>query len=114
MKPPRFSYHDPKSVAEITKLLASLENARLLAGGQSLMPMLNMRYVLPDHVIDINNVPELSYLRVGATSLELGAMTRQRDIEFSDIVRERCPLLYEAIAQIGHRQTRNRGTVGGS
>ena len=114
MKPPRFSYHDPKSVAEITKLLASLENARLLAGGQSLMPMLNMRYVLPDHVIDINNVPELSYLRVGATSLELGAMTRQREIEFSDIVRERCPLLYEAIAQIGHRQTRNRGTVGGS
>jgi carbon-monoxide dehydrogenase medium subunit len=114
MKPPRFSYHDPKSIAEITKLLASLENARLLAGGQSLMPMLNMRYVLPDHVIDINNVPELSYLRVGATSLELGAMTRQRDIEFSDIVRERCPLLYEAIAQVGHRQTRNRGTVGGS
>jgi aerobic carbon-monoxide dehydrogenase medium subunit len=114
MKPPRFSYHDPKSVAEITKLLASLENARLLAGGQSLMPMLNMRYVLPDHVIDINNVAELSYLRAGTTTLELGAMTRQREVEFSDVVRERCPLLYEAIAQVGHRQTRNRGTVGGS
>jgi len=114
MKPPRFSYHDPKTVGETTALLARLENARLLAGGQSLMPMLNMRYVLPDHVIDINNVAELSYLREDKGALALGAMTRQRDIEFSDLVRRRCPILHEAIEQVGHRQTRNRGTVGGS
>ena len=114
MKPPRFSYHDPKSVAEVTGLLASLENARLLAGGQSLMPMLNFRYVLPDHLIDINGVAELSYLRATDKALELGAMTRQRELEFSAVVKERCPLLHEAILQVGHRQTRNRGTVGGS
>ncbi len=114
MKPPRFRYYDPKSVAEVTGLLASLDNARLLAGGQSLMPMLNFRYVLPDHLIDINGIAELSYLRAGAKSLELGAMTRQRELEFSDEVKARCPILHEAILQVGHRQTRNRGTVGGS
>ncbi len=114
MKPPRFQYYDPKSVAEVTGLLASLDNARLLAGGQSLMPMLNFRYVLPDHLIDINGIAELSYLRAGAKSLELGAMTRQREVEFSDEVKARCPILHEAILQVGHRQTRNRGTVGGS
>jgi carbon-monoxide dehydrogenase medium subunit len=114
MKPPRFSYRDPKSIAEVTGLLASLENARVLAGGQSLMPMLNFRYVLPDHIIDINGIAELSYLRADAKTLELGAMTRQRELEFSAVVKERCPILSEAILQVGHRQTRNRGTVGGS
>jgi aerobic carbon-monoxide dehydrogenase medium subunit len=114
MKPPRFSYHDPKTIAEVTGLIASLENARMLAGGQSLMPMLNMRYVLPDHVIDLNGVAGLDYLRETPQALELGAMTRQREVEFSDVVKRRCPLLAEALPQIGHRQTRNRGTVGGS
>jgi aerobic carbon-monoxide dehydrogenase medium subunit len=114
MKPPRFRYYDPKSVSEVTGLLASLDNARLLAGGQSLMPMLNFRYVLPDHIIDINGIAELSYLSAGAKSLELGAMTRQRELEFSNEVKARCPILHEAILQVGHRQTRNRGTVGGS
>ncbi len=119
MKPPAFSYHDPRNVADAVGLLASLDNAKLLAGGQSLMPMLNMRYVLPDHVIDLNRVDGLSYIResngareIGA--IEIGAMTRQRDIEFSDLVRRRCPLMHEAIVQVGHRQTRNRGTLGGS
>ena len=114
MKPPPFSYHDPRSIADAVGLLASLDNAKLLAGGQSLMPMLNMRYVQPDHLIDINRVEGLSYIRERDGALEIGAMTRQRDIEFSDLVRERCPLMYEAIRQIGHRQTRNRGTLGGS
>ena len=114
MKPPSFSYHDPRNVADVVGLLASLENAKLLAGGQSLMPMLNMRYVLPDHVVDLNRVDGLSYIRERDGALDIGAMTRQRDIEFSDIVRQRCPLMREAIAQVGHRQTRNRGTLGGS
>jgi len=114
MKPPAFSYHDPRTTADAVALLASLDNAKLLAGGQSLMPMLNMRFVLPDHVIDINRVEGLSYIRESNGALEIGAMTRHRDIEFSDIVRERCPLMHEAIAQVGHRQTRNRGTLGGS
>jgi carbon-monoxide dehydrogenase medium subunit len=114
MKPPPFSYHDPKTVAEAVGLLATLENAKVLAGGQSLMPMLNMRFVLPDHVIDLNRVDGLSYIRETGDAIEIGAMTRQRDIEFSDVVRARCPLMHEAILNVGHRQTRNRGTIGGS
>ena len=114
MKPPPFSYHDPRTVADTVSLLGSLENAKLLAGGQSLMPMLNMRYVLPDNIIDLNRVEGLSYIREQYGAIEIGAMTRQRDIEFSDAVRERCPLMHEAVRQIGHRQTRNRGTLGGS
>jgi aerobic carbon-monoxide dehydrogenase medium subunit len=114
MKPPPFHYHDPDTVADAVALLGRLENAKLLAGGQSLMPMLNMRYVLPDHVVDLNRVKGLSHLREAGGALEIGAMTRQRDIEFSDLVRDRCPLMHEAILQVGHRQTRNRGTLGGS
>jgi len=114
MKPPPFSYHDPRTVDDAVGLLNRLENAKLLAGGQSLMPMLNMRYVLPDHVIDLNKVEALSFLRETDGVLEVGAMTRQRDIEFSDAVKARFPLIHEAILNVGHRQTRNRGTVGGS
>jgi carbon-monoxide dehydrogenase medium subunit len=114
MKPPPFQYHDPKTVAEAVSLLGSLDNAKLLAGGQSLMPMLNMRFVLPDHVIDLNRVEGLSGIKETGGVLEIGAMTRQRDIEFSDLVKTKCPLLHQAIMQIGHRQTRNRGTIGGS
>ena len=114
MKPPDFSYHDPRTTADAVGLLSTLENAKLLAGGQSLMPMLNMRFVLPDHVIDLNRVEGLSYIKERGDVLEIGAMTRQRDIEFSAAVKTKCPLMHEAITQVGHRQTRNRGTLGGS
>jgi aerobic carbon-monoxide dehydrogenase medium subunit len=114
MKPPPFSYHDPKTVAEVIGLLSSLDNAKLLAGGQSLMPMLNFRYLQPDHIIDLNRVEGLSYIRETADGMEVGAMTRQRDLEFSELVERRFPLMHEAVRSIGHRQTRNRGTIGGS
>src|SRR5215472_14164399 len=114
MKPPPFSYHDPRTVADAIGLLGRLDNAKLLASGQSLMPMLNMRFVLPDHVIDLNRIDGLAYIRDAGTRLEIGAMTRQRELEFSDVIRQRCPVMHEAIQQIGHRQTRNRGTIGGS
>src|SRR3982751_5396608 len=114
MKPPPFHYHDPKTVSEAVGLLAQLENAKLLAGGQSLMPMLNFRFVQPDHIVDLNLVEGLSYIREVDDALEIGAMTRQRDLEFSDAVRERWPIMHEALLQVGHRQTRNRGTIGGS
>lgn len=114
MKPPPFHYHDPKTVSEAVGLLAQLENAKLLAGGQSLMPMLNFRFVQPDHIIDLNRVEGLSYIREVEGALEIGAMTRQRDLEFSDMVRARWPIMHEALLQVGHRQTRNRGTIGGS
>jgi carbon-monoxide dehydrogenase medium subunit len=114
MKPPPFSYHDPKTVSEVVGLLSTLENAKLLAGGQSLMPMLNFRFVQPDHIIDLNRVEGLSYIRDTVEGMEVGAMTRQRDLEFSDLVARKFPLMHEAIRSIGHRQTRNRGTIGGS
>jgi carbon-monoxide dehydrogenase medium subunit len=114
MKPPPFTYHDPKTIPEALDLLAGKENAKVLAGGQSLMPMLNFRYVLPDHVIDINKVAGLTGIEAGRDSIRIGAMTRQRDVEFSKDVAAKLPLLQEAILNVGHRQTRNRGTVGGS
>jgi carbon-monoxide dehydrogenase medium subunit len=114
MKPPPFSYHDPRTIGDAVALLGRLDNAKLLAGGQSMMPMLNMRFVQPDHIIDLNRVDGLSYIREANGAIEIGAMTRQRDIEFSDLVRQRCPLMHEAIQHVGHRQTRNRGTIGGS
>jgi carbon-monoxide dehydrogenase medium subunit len=114
MKPPPFSYHDPQTVDEAVALLGRLDNAKLLAGGQSLMPMLNFRFVQPDHIIDLNRVEGLSYIREANGALEVGGMTRQRDLEFSDVVRARWPIIHEALLQVGHRQTRNRGTIGGS
>src|SRR5207248_5559079 len=78
------------------------------------MPMLNMRFVLPDHIIDLNQVEGLAFIRESNGALEIGAMTRQRDLEFSDLIRQRCPLMHAAILNVGHRQTRNRGTLGGS
>ncbi len=114
MKPAPFTYHDPHSISDAVTLLATHENARALAGGQSLMPMMNFRYAMPDHLIDLNPVSELSYIRVDGDRLNIGAMTRQRDIEFSPEIGEHCPLLQAALAHVGHRQTRNRGTFGGS
>jgi len=114
VKPAPFTYHDPRTAAEACELLARLENARVLAGGQSLMPMMNFRAATPDHLIDINNVGELAYLRVTDGTLEAGAMTRQRELERSGEVRRRCPILQDALGHVGHRQTRNRGTLGGS
>ena len=114
MKPAPFIYHDPSSIADAVDLLARLDNARVLAGGQSLMPMMNFRYAMPDHLIDLNNVSELAYLGCEGDSMRVGAMTRQRDLEFSTEVRSRCLVMIEALDHVGHRQTRNRGTLGGS
>lgn len=114
MKPAPFTYHDPRSISEAVDLLATCENARVLAGGQSLMPMMNFRYAMPDHIIDINKIGELGYLRFEDGALRAGATARQRDIELSAEIAQHCPLLHEALAHVGHRQTRNRGTLGGS
>lgn len=114
MKPPVVGYHSPSSVDEALRLLAAHENARVLAGGQSLMAMLNMRFAFPDHLVDINGLHELGYIHENNGNVVIGALTRQRDVEFSPVIQARLPLLAEAILQVGHRQTRNRGTVGGS
>ena len=114
MKAAPFQYHAPRSLAEALRLVGELENARVLAGGQSLMPMLNLRLAAPDHLIDLNDIDELVGVKETPTHLRVGAMTRQRAVERSDLVRARCPLLAEAVDHIGHQQTRNRGTIGGS
>ena len=114
MKPAPFKYHTPRTIADAVGLLDGLDDARVLAGGQSLMPMMNMRIVQPAHIIDINRVEGLSYIRRQGDVLEIGGMTRQRDIEFSDVVKDAFPLMHEAVQHVGHRQTRNRGTLGGS
>jgi aerobic carbon-monoxide dehydrogenase medium subunit len=114
MKPGPFTYHDPGSVADVVSLLATHEDVKLLAGGQSLMPMMNMRFVVPDHVIDLNGVGELAGITDDGDALTIGAMTRQRDIRRSDAVAAKLPLAVEALGWVGHFQTRNRGTIGGS
>jgi carbon-monoxide dehydrogenase medium subunit len=114
VKPAPFVYHDPRTVEEACEILATHENTRVLAGGQSLMPLLNFRAVTPDRLVDLNRIEALSYLRVNGEALEIGAMTRQRGIERSGEIERRCPLLREALAHVGHVQTRNRGTLGGS
>jgi carbon-monoxide dehydrogenase medium subunit len=114
MKPAPFAYHDPRSVKEAVELLARHDNAKLLAGGQSLGPMLNFRFVMPDHLIDLNRIDELAYIRAGGDALEIGAMTRQRALERSEEVKRHCPAMIEALHWVGHMATRNRGTLGGS
>src|SRR5215470_15811927 len=109
MKPPRFEYLAPTSVDEALAMLAEHgEEAKILAGGQSLVPLLNFRLVRPGYLIDLNGV------RAENGHVAIGAMTRQRAVETSSLVSERCPLLADAMPQIGHVQIRNRGTVGGS
>ena len=114
MKPAPFIYHDPTTVDEAVALLAKFENTRPLAGGQSLMPMMNFRFVMPDHIIDLNGISGLDSVHIDVERIKFGAMTRQRAIECSADVRAACPILCAALAQVGHRQTRNRGTIGGS
>jgi aerobic carbon-monoxide dehydrogenase medium subunit len=115
MKPPPFVYHDPATVAEATELIGRLDNWLVLAGGQSLMPMLNFRVVAPDHLIDLNRIKPLSHISmIDDAFCRFGAMTRQRDLEFSAEVMRAFPIIPEALQHVGHRQTRNRGTFGGS
>lgn len=114
MKPAPFTYHAPRSKPELLDLAAGLEDARLLAGGQSLAPMLNLRLAMPEHLIDLNRVEALSGIALSGDHLVIGAMTRQRAAELSPLVRRHCPLLTAALRHVGFQQTRNRGTVGGS
>jgi aerobic carbon-monoxide dehydrogenase medium subunit len=115
VKPPVFEY---TAVGSIDEALAELEQhgdaAKLLAGGQSLVPLLNMRLASPERLVDLNRVAELAYVTERAGGLAVGAMTRQRAVERSALAALRVPLLADALPWVGHFQIRNRGTVGGS
>src|SRR5574341_1299314 len=115
MKPASFEYHDPTNLDAAIDLMAQFgDQARPLAGGQSLVPLMNFRLLRPAHLIDLNGVSELNYLTVENSTLRIGATTRQRELERSTAIVNRWPLLRDATAFIGHIQIRNRGTVGGS
>jgi carbon-monoxide dehydrogenase medium subunit len=114
MKPAPFDYHAPRQLKEAAELLASLPNAKILAGGQSLVPMLNFRYVVVDHLVDLGGISDLRGIAVGDGRLRIGAMMRQRDLELAPEIAEHCPLMAVTLRHVGHRQTRNRGTIGGS
>ena len=111
MKPPPFEYHVPTTVEETCSLLGSLEDAKVLAGGQSLIPLLNFRLARPRHLVDINRVSGLDriYERDGGVAVQ--AMVRQAAVEDSDLVARVCPLLGAAVRLVAHRVIRNRGTV---
>jgi carbon-monoxide dehydrogenase medium subunit len=114
MKPAPFSYHRPNTTVDALDMLATLDNARPLAGGQSLVAMLNMRYAFVDHLVDLNRVPELTGISLRDHQLTIGAMTRQCDLIAHADTAKRAPIIAEALSYVGHIQTRNRGTVGGS
>jgi carbon-monoxide dehydrogenase medium subunit len=115
VKPSRFEYFDPTSVQECVGLLREHgEEAKLLAGGQSLVPLMNLRLAAPGVLIDLNRVDDLAYVREEGEQLVIGAMTRHREVAGSETVERACPLLAEAARLIGYPAIRNRGTLGGS
>jgi len=115
VKPAKFDYHAPTSLDEAVALLQRYGgDAKILAGGQSLMPLLNFRLSRPAALVDLNRIASLAYIREENGQVRLGAMTRQRTIEFSPVVARRLPLLSEATKWVGHLPIRTRGTIGGS
>lgn len=115
MKPSPFRYHAPRSVDECVALLAEHgDDAKLLAGGQSLVPLMNLRLAAPEVLVDVNRIAELDYVRDEGDRLAIGALTRHRTLATSETVRAACPILGAAAELVGYPAIRNRGTLGGS
>lgn len=115
MKPAPFEYHVPDSIEQALALMHEhADAAKILAGGQSLVPAMNFRVVQPAMLIDLNRLKELDYVREAGDCLRIGAMTRERTLELDPQIKTRSPLLHEAAPNIAHPQIRNRGTIGGS
>jgi len=114
MIPPSFDYHAPRSVADAVRLLGSLgPDAKLLAGGHSLLPMMKLRFAEPAHLIDLNRIDALRGIREDGATVVIGAMTVENDLIASTLLQAKVPLLPEAARQIADPQVRNRGTIGG-
>ncbi len=115
MIPTEFEYLRPRSMEEALGLLAQHgPEAKLLAGGHSLLPLMKLRLAAPKYLIDLGGLEQLSYVRDDGPEIAIGAMTPHAEVESSELIRRRCPLLAEAAAEIGDVQVRNRGTMGGS
>lgn len=114
MIPSAFEYHAASSIEEALALLAEhADDAKLLAGGHSLLPMMKMRFAAPEHLIDINGIDELTGIRKDGNTLVIGAMTTENELIGSELLAQHCPLLPDAARQIADPQVRNRGTIGG-
>ena len=115
MKPAKFEYHAPASVDEALAILGRYDGeARVLAGGQSLVPMMNFRLATPRAIVDLNQIAGLGYIEGESEIVRIGSMTRQRRLEFEPLIASKLPLLREALRWVGHLPTRSRGTIGGS
>ena len=114
MKPAPFEYHSPTTLGDAIQLLASLPDAKVLAGGQSLIPLLNFRLASPAHLVDINRIADLTGINEREGGIVIGAGVRQADAERHPLVRRLCPLLPLALRNVAHPVIRNRGTVVGS
>jgi carbon-monoxide dehydrogenase medium subunit len=114
MIPPSFQYHAPGSVDDAVALLDELgDEAKLLAGGHSLLPMMKLRFAEPEHLVDINNIESLKGIREENGEIVIGAMTSENALIQSELLQQKCPLLPEAARLIADPQVRNRGTIGG-
>jgi CO/xanthine dehydrogenase FAD-binding subunit len=116
MKPAPFEYKSPSTLSEALAIMNEHGyEAKLLAGGQSLIPVMNFRLAMPTMLVDINNIPELAHLHQSETgALHIGGMTRQSSLQYSPLIADFAPLLYETMPFVAHPQIRNRGTIGGS
>ncbi len=114
MKPPAFDYYRPTTLAEALSLIGTVEEAKVLAGGQSLVPMMNMRLARPGALVDINQVTELTEIQTLPDRLSIGALVRHYQLEQSPVVRKYTPIIAQAETLIGHPAIRSRGTIGGS
>jgi carbon-monoxide dehydrogenase medium subunit len=115
MIPAAFEYHAPGSIGEATELLARLgEDAKILSGGQSLIPLMKLRLATPAHIVDINGIQGLAHVREDGSVLRIGALARESDLEESDLVHARYPLLFDTSTVIADPVVRNRATVGGN
>lgn len=114
MKPPAFKYERPTSVDAALEALSAHEDAKILAGGQSMIPMMNFRMAKPGTIVDINQLESLDHVREEDGEIAIGSLTRQATVEDSELAQEHCPLTVEALGYIGHKTIRHRGTFGGN
>ncbi len=114
MIPASFDYAAPETLKDALTLLSSNPEAKVLAGGQSLIPILKLRLAAPAQLIDLGRIPDLHFIAETNGVIRIGGMTTHHQVETSDLLREKCPLLAETAARIGDVQVRNRGTIGGS
>jgi len=114
VKPAPFQYVRPSSVSDALAALARYRDAKVLAGGQSLIALMNLRLVKPAVLVDINRLSDIAYIREENGTVAIGALTRQSAVESSGVIARQCPLMAEAIRFVAHRPIRNRGTVGGN